>query len=184
MRRAAVLIAALLACSPAFAFGGAPAFADSGPGGPPMHGHWRHHHDQEWCGHARGPMARWAEELELTEKQEHAIRGIFQENQAAFRPLMDKYFAERRDMRALTVADKIDEPAIRRQATRLASTEADLAMQRAKMSSKIRAVLTPAQVKKFQEIQARRDRRIDRFRERRGERFDGANPGGAAPPEK
>ncbi len=163
MRRTAVIVVAILAFSSAFAIGSRPVLADSGPPCRQMRGD-------------RHPFAKWAWKLDLTKQQKQEIRGIFKENRPKFQPIMDKYLAERRDMRALVQAGKIDEPAIRQQATKLASTEADLAIQRAKMSSQIRAVLTPAQLEKFKALQAERDRRIDRFRDRMSRRLDDANP--------
>jgi protein CpxP len=70
---------------------------------------------------------------------------------------------ERRALRDTIHAETIDETAIRAQAAKVASLEADLAVQRAHVSHDIRAVLTPDQLEKLKEMQIDVDARIDGF---------------------
>lgn len=66
-------------------------------------------------------------------------------------------------MRDAIRAETIDETAIRAQAAKVASLEADLAVQRAHVAHDIRAVLTPGQLQKLKDMQINADARVDGF---------------------
>lgn len=70
---------------------------------------------------------------------------------------------ERRALRDAIRAETIDETAIRAQAAKVASLEADLAVQRAHVAHDIRAVLTPGQLQKLKDMQINADARVDGF---------------------
>jgi len=69
--------------------------------------------------------------------------------------------SERRELRKLIQSDKLDEAAIREQVKKIAATDGDLAVRRARMSQEVRTVLTPEQIRKFRALQEKRDQRID-----------------------
>jgi protein CpxP len=78
--------------------------------------------------------------------------------------LIKQVVTERRALRDTIRAEKtIDEAAIRAQAAKVASLEADLAVQRAHVAHEIRAVLTPGQLQKLKDMQTDADARIDGF---------------------
>ena len=66
-------------------------------------------------------------------------------------------------MRDAIRAEPFDETAIRAQAAKVASLEADLAVQRAHVAHDIRAVLTPEQLQKLKDMQINVDARVDGF---------------------
>ena len=112
------------------------------------------------------PMAaqhfrRIATELGLSAQQKQDIKAIFQNDRTQFQPLLKQLVAERRALRTLIQADTIDEAAIRAQSAKLAAVQADLAVQGAHVGQEVRKVLTPEQVRKFRELQAKMDRKRD-----------------------
>ncbi|HEX9022276.1 MAG TPA: Spy/CpxP family protein refolding chaperone [Geobacteraceae bacterium] len=113
-----------------------------------------------------------AAELGLSEQQKAQVKEIFRKGMAGSEPIMTRLITERRNLRALVQADKIDEAAIRAQAAKLADIEGDLAIQRARMAGQIRAILTPAQVEKFKACQLAKEKKFDNLRERMHRRFE------------
>lgn len=101
---------------------------------------------------------KMATELGLTAQQKQEIKDVFKKERPLVQPLIKQHQAERRTLRTLIQADVIDEAAIRAESAKVAAVEADLAVQRAKAGQEIRKLLTPEQVQKFKEIQAKRDR--------------------------
>ncbi len=124
------------------------------------------------CRHHHRPFAKMAARLGLSEQQKKQVREIFKKGWVANEPTMSKLITERRNLRALIQADKMDEAAIRAQVAKVAAVEGDLAVERARVAGQIRAILTPAQVEKFKALQMEREKRFDKFRERIKERFD------------
>jgi Spy/CpxP family protein refolding chaperone len=106
---------------------------------------------------------RWAA-LGLSDDQKAQVKSILQKYKPTTQPLVQQLVAERRALRDAIHAPTIDEPAIRAQAAKVASLQADLAVQRAHVSHDIRAVLTPEQIQKLQDIRAKADARFDGFR--------------------
>lgn len=115
---------------------------------------------------------KMAAELGLSDQQKQEIKDVFKKDRPRIQPLMKQHLAERRALRSLVQADVIDEAAIRAQSAKVAAVEADLAVQRAKAGQEIRKLLTPEQVQKFKEIQAKRDRKLDEFSSQTGKRLD------------
>jgi protein CpxP len=108
---------------------------------------------------------RWAA-LGLSSDQKGQVKVVLQKYEPAMQPLMQQLVTERRALRADVQAATIDEPAIRAEAAKVASLEADVAVQRAHIAHDIRALLTPDQIQKFKELQAARDARFDEARQR------------------
>lgn len=125
--------------------------------GPPMGGHH---------------FKRMATELGLSAQQQQDVKAIFQKDRAQFLPLLKQLVAERRALRGLIQADAIDEAAIRAQSAKVAAIQADLAVQRAHMSQEVRKVLTPEQVQKLREFQAKMDRKHDQALSRATDRAE------------
>jgi protein CpxP len=109
-------------------------------------------------------MPRLAEKLAtlgVTDEQKAEVKAILRKHQPAVEPLIKQVVAERRTLRDTIRAETIDEAGIRAQAAKVASLEADLAVQRAHVAHEIRAVLTPEQLEKLKETQVDVDARID-----------------------
>jgi len=119
-----------------------------------------------WAGRA----GRWTA-LGLTDDQKAQVKAILQKYQPTSGPLIKDLVTERRALRDAIHAPTIDESAIRAQAAKLASLQADLDVVRAHVSHDIRAVLTPEQIQKLQERQVNVDARIDRFLQRVAKRI-------------
>ncbi len=114
-------------------------------------------------GHGHWPMKKMMAALGLSGEQKQEVKKILKQNQPLIRPLINQLITERRDLRALMQADTIDEAAIRAQAARVSTVQSDLAVQRAHIHQALRQVLTPEQLQKFKELQAKRDSKIDDF---------------------
>jgi periplasmic protein CpxP/Spy len=115
----------------------------------------------------RGPEHRghpdlWLlKKLDLSPVQKQQAKDIFRTQRSQIKPVIQQMAAERRALRNLVQADAIDEQAIRTQAARVAAVQADLAVQRAHLFHDLRGILTPEQLQKFKELQAKMDQRID-----------------------
>jgi periplasmic protein CpxP/Spy len=119
--------------------------------------HHRHHggdREGRHCGCREGHhgFANIAEKLGLSAEQKVKVKEIFEKNRQEAQPLRKELMAAKRDLRGLSLAEKTDEAAIRAQAAKLAGIEADMAIHRARVSSQIRAILTPEQQDKFRSL--------------------------------
>ncbi len=121
-------------------------------------------------GHA-GKGHRFAEALGLTSDQRAQVRAIFEKHRPELLPLRKEFAAEKRVLRDMIQAGPADDAAIRAQVAKLAATGADLAVRRARVSREVRAVLTPEQAGKLKAWREERERKFDRFRDRK-ERHD------------
>ncbi|MEI6083290.1 MAG: Spy/CpxP family protein refolding chaperone, partial [Verrucomicrobiota bacterium] len=83
--------------------------------------------------------------LDVTDTQKQQVRTILRQHQPTAGPLLKQLVAERRQLRTTIRAGTVDEPAIRAQAAKVASLEADLAVERAHIVHAIKPVLTPEQ---------------------------------------
>ena len=113
---------------------------------------------------------KMAAELGLTAQQQEGIKGVFAKNRPAAEPLMKQMKSERSALRNLVQADTIDEAAIRAQALKIGSLQADMAVQHAKLAQEVRTILTLEQIQKFKEIQTARESRKDMNRKQGGRR--------------
>lgn len=109
-----------------------------------------------------------AKRLGLSEQQKAQAKAIFQANRTQAQPLMASLRTERHQLRQLIHSGSADEAAIRAQSAKVASVQADLAVQRAKTAKQLMALLTPDQQAKLKELQAQRE---EKFQKSRGERF-------------
>jgi Spy/CpxP family protein refolding chaperone len=99
--------------------------------------------------------------LGVTPQQKEQIRAILRETQPTRQPLLQRFVQERRTLRSLIQANPTDEQAIRAEVSKLSGIGADLAVQRARTFSRIRAVLTPEQVEKLKSLEASVDAAVD-----------------------
>ncbi len=104
-------------------------------------------HGQKQCDkHRRHHFKELAEKLGLTDAQKAQAKAIFQANRDVVKPMVASLRAERKNLRALIHADKVDEAAIRAETAKLAGIQADLNVNRAKVGAQFRSILTPAQM--------------------------------------
>ncbi|HEX2344833.1 MAG TPA: Spy/CpxP family protein refolding chaperone [Vicinamibacterales bacterium] len=114
-------------------------------------------------GHGGGFDGLALRELDLTEAQQQEIRSIHEQNREAGRGVGEKLREARRALHEATVADPIDEAAIRAAAGALANAEAEAAISRARVHAQVWKVLTPEQQEKAKSLRTeRRERRGDR----------------------
>ena len=106
-------------------------------------------------------MMHALKEVGVTDAQKEQIRGIMREQRPQLQPLRKQMVQERRALRNAIQTSPVNEQAIRTQAARVAQLQADLAVQRARIGDRVRAVLTPEQQAKLKEMQAQRDAKID-----------------------
>lgn len=100
-----------------------------------------------------------------TDAQKQQIRSIVQESRPAMQPLRQQLMQERKALRDVMQTSPVNEPAIRAQSARVAQIQADLAVQRAQMGDRIRAVLTPDQVGKLKDLRAQRQAQREAHRQ-------------------
>ena len=118
--------------------------------------------DGGWKGHGhRGHQL--AKALGLSEEQKEQVKAIFRKHRDEIAPLRKEMVSGRRELRMLIQSDKPDEAAIREQVKKIAATGGNLAVLWAKVSQEVRAILTPEQIRRFRDLQEKRDRRIDRM---------------------
>ncbi len=119
------------------------------------------HADTNAVGTANGRFGRRLAQLGLTDSQRAQVKTILRGYQPTVGPLVKEVVTERRALRDTVRAQTIDETAIRAEAAKVASLEADLAVQRAHVAHDIRAVLTPEQIQKLKAMQMDADARFD-----------------------
>ena len=83
--------------------------------------------------------------LNLSEAQHQQVRTIVDANQDAQRALHDRAFAAHQALEAAIMADVVDEATIRARSADVAAIEADRAVARAALVSKVFQILTPEQ---------------------------------------
>ncbi len=121
------------------------------------------HADTNEFGTANGRFGRRLAQLGLTDQQRGQVKTILRRYQPTVGPLVKEVVTERRALRDTIRAQTVDETAIRAEAAKVASLEADLAVQRAHVAHDIRAVLAPEQIQKLKNMQMDEDARFDGF---------------------
>jgi periplasmic protein CpxP/Spy len=99
-----------------------------------------------------GGEMRGLRALDLTEAQRDQIFKIRHDQAPAFRDQMKKVRASREELQKLAVADKFDQTAVRRAADSQAKAISDLTVLRVQTTSRVRAVLTPEQRAKLDQM--------------------------------
>ena len=122
--------------------------------------------DTNGVGTTNGRFGRRLAQLGVTDSQKAQVKAILRSYQPTVGPLVKELMIERRALRDIIRAQTVDETAIRAQAAKAASLEADLAVQRAHVAHDIRAVLTPEQLQKLKQMQIDADARFDGWLQR------------------
>jgi Spy/CpxP family protein refolding chaperone len=99
---------------------------------------------------------KFAKNLGLNDSQKTKAKVILQSNKDVIKPMIDNLRAEQKVLQTLLHADSFDEAAIRVETAKIAAIQADLHVNRAKTDSKLKAILTPAQINILKNI--RQDR--------------------------
>ncbi|HVM60588.1 MAG TPA: Spy/CpxP family protein refolding chaperone [Verrucomicrobiae bacterium] len=115
---------------------------------------------------AKGRFAHRLAQLGVTDQQKAQVKTILRGYQPTLGPLITEVVTERRALRDTIRAQTVDETAIRAEAAKVASLEADLAVERAHVVHDIRAVLTPEQIQKLKDMQIDADARFDTLLQR------------------
>jgi protein CpxP len=158
---------ALLTCvTAATAFSSQIAVADSGcQSNKPEAGCRQEHHQRCATGQRRHHFfKKIARELSLTEQQKGQARALFTASHAQNKPLFKALLTSKQQLRAL-VSSGADEAAIRAQSAKVATAEADLAVKRAQSAHQFLLLLTTEQATKLKVIQAKREKRCEKFTE-------------------
>ena len=115
-------------------------FGSTIAGTPPMgHGH---------AGHGE-PMMHLLSQLDLSEAQKTQVQGILDDEHTRMAPLMEGSMQAHRTLEQAIHAPTFDENAIRTAATQAGIAEGDLAVEKGRLASRIRAVLTPDQQRRM-----------------------------------
>jgi protein CpxP len=120
---------------------------------------------------ARPVLAERFAELGVTDAQKRQVRAILRQHQPTAGPMIKQLVEARRKLRDTIRAEVIDEKAIRAQAAKVASLEADLAVERAHIGHKIKPILTAEQVAQLKDMQVDVEERIDQFLSRVAKRI-------------
>lgn len=118
----------------------------------------------------RGKMfQRIAQKLELTDSQKAEVKKVFSGEKEILKPLLAALHDTRKNLRAAIRATDANESSVRAASAKVASAEADLAVERMKLFAKLSPVLTEEQRVKISEFQARMDGVVDEMITRVGE---------------
>ena len=107
--------------------------------------------------HGGGGEMRGLRALNLTEAQRDQIFKIHHDQEPAFRDQMKKVRASRDELQKLARADKFDQAAVRRAADTQAKALSDMAVMRVQTQNQVRAVLTPEQKAKLDQMRQERE---------------------------
>src|SRR5882757_9100026 len=101
-------------------------------------------------------------DLNITDAQRAAARTTLKAHAPTIMPLVRQLVSERRALHDLVRADKPDEAAIRAQAARVASIQAELAVEASRLAVDLRKIATPDQLGKVRELEKTIRERVDR----------------------
>ncbi len=109
-----------------------------------------------------GILQRIADKLNLSADQRAQITTILAGEKDTLTPLLTAVHDARKDLRAAIRAGDANETSVRAASAKVASAEADLAVERMKIFGKIAPILTDAQKQQLGELQQRADDFLDR----------------------
>jgi Spy/CpxP family protein refolding chaperone len=101
-------------------------------------------------------------DLNVTDAQRAAARSTLKAHAPTMMPLVRKLVSERRALHDLVRAEKPDEAAIRTQSARVASIQAELAVEASRLAVDLRKIATPDQLGKVRELEKTIRERVDR----------------------
>ncbi|HTY20994.1 MAG TPA: Spy/CpxP family protein refolding chaperone, partial [Geobacteraceae bacterium] len=117
--------------------------------------------DEHCARHSHHNFGKFEQKLGLTDAQKAQAKAIFQANREVVKPIIASLRTERKNLRSLMDADKIDEAAIRAETAKIAGIQADLNVNRAKVGAQFRAILTPEQLAKMKTLRQRHQEKGD-----------------------
>jgi protein CpxP len=167
---------ALLTCiTAATAFGSQIAVADTSSPTKQTEVKGDHHKHKGHRGHRghKGDRGNYhekmAKELGLTDQQKSQAKALFQANREDSKMMFSTLRTEKRQLHSLVQSGSADESAIRAQAAKVADVQEELAVKRAQTTKQFLTMLTPGQVTKFKEIQAKREAKRESRRDGKGD---------------
>jgi len=110
-----------------------------------------------------GSMMPLLSQLNLSEDQKAQVKAIFDEEHTKIAPLAETSMKAHRALGGAIHAPTFDESAVRSAAAQAAVVESDLAVERARLASRIRGVLSPDQQK---QMDALRQQSLERMQGR------------------
>jgi len=120
-----------------------------------------HHHEGPFAEFGFGRhAARALAALDLTDDQKTGIKKILRDSGPAIEPLVDDVLRSRQALFEAVHASSFDEQAVRDAAASSARASADLAVEKARMVSRMRALLTPAQQERLDGIHREFEERL------------------------
>ncbi len=122
-------------------------------------------------------IARVIEKLGLSEEQVGKIKAEVRAEKDTLVPLVTRLHQARKELRETIHQPGVTETAVRAAAAKAAVVEADFAVERAKLSGKISAILTPEQRAQAKEFEQKLDVFLDGAMDRIADRL--SNGGGA-----
>ena len=112
--------------------------------------------------HGRGGLLqRIADKLNLTADQRTQIKAILAEDKDTLAPLLSAVHDARKSLREAIRANGATEASVRAASAKVASAEADLAVERMKLYGKIAPILTDAQRQQLADLQQHADDLVD-----------------------
>jgi len=105
--------------------------------------------------------SKWRD-LNITDTQRAAAKTTLKAHAPTMMPLVRKLVSERRALHEVIRADKPDEAAIRAQSARVASLQAELAVESARLAADLRKIATPEQIAKVRDLERTTRERVDR----------------------
>lgn len=117
-------------------------------------------------------LQRLAEKLDLTADQRAQIKSILAGEKDSLQPLLAAVHDTRKNLREAIRAKDANETTVRAASAKVATAEADLAVERMKLYGKISPILTEEQRQKAADLQARADEFVDTAIARLGSGLD------------
>jgi len=107
-------------------------------------------------------MGRALASLDLTDEQKSQVKAILKEEGPTIEPLVDETLRSKKVLFDAVHARTFDEKSVRSAASAAARATTDLAVERARMVSRFRDVLTDEQQDRFETIRQQFDERLER----------------------
>jgi Spy/CpxP family protein refolding chaperone len=109
-------------------------------------------------------LERMTQDLNLTEDQQARIRSLFESERSDMEPLRERIRTMHREIDEEASRGSFNESRVRSLADDLARAQSEMIVARARMTSRLNAMLTPEQQSKLRDLHRQR---FERFRERR-----------------
>jgi Spy/CpxP family protein refolding chaperone len=121
---------------------------------------------------ARGRLLQGAKEkLGITDEQATQIKAVLKADKDNITGLMTRMHDARSELRTAIRASDANESSVRAASAKVATVEADLAVERFKLHGKIAPILTDEQRAKLSDMESKLDDLIDRAIDRAGQRL-------------